>query len=49
LSKTGLKINYFLSTFKKWANHFISGKQFQKRPNGNPDSRLTINEGRVIG
>jgi len=21
----------------KWPNHFISGKQFQKRPNGNPD------------
>ncbi len=20
----------------KWPNHFISGKQFQKRPNGNP-------------
>jgi hypothetical protein len=21
----------------KWPNHFISGKQFQKRPNGNPE------------
>ncbi len=21
----------------KWPNHFISGKKFQKRPNGNPD------------
>jgi len=35
-----------LSTFKKgqkmtkWPNHFISGKQFQKRPNGNPDEWL---------
>jgi len=32
----------FLSTFKKgqkmakWPNQIISGKQFQKRPNGNP-------------
>jgi len=41
LSKTGLKM-YFLSTstkgqkMAKWPNHFISGKQFQKWPNGNP-------------
>jgi len=25
----------------KWPNHFISGKQFQKRPNGNPASILS--------
>jgi len=36
----------FLSTFRKgqkmakWPNHFISGKQFQKRLNGNPASLL---------
>jgi len=23
----------------KWPNHFISSKQFQKRPNGNPGKR----------
>jgi hypothetical protein len=22
----------------KWPNHFISDKQFKKRPNGNPDA-----------
>ena len=40
LSKTGLKIYYFCQHSKKakkkmakWPNHFISGKQFQKRPN----------------
>ncbi len=43
LSKTGLKSYYFCQHSKKakkmakWPNHFISGKQFQKRPNGNPD------------
>jgi hypothetical protein len=42
LSKTGLKIYYFCQHLKKakkmakWPNHFISGKQFQKRPDGNP-------------
>jgi hypothetical protein len=25
----------------KWPKHFISGKQFQKRPTGNPDYFLT--------
>jgi len=25
---------------KKWPKHFISGKQFQKRPNGNPVPRV---------
>ncbi len=29
----------------KWPNHFISGKQFQKRPNGNPGPAL-IHKGR---
>ncbi len=32
----------------KWPNHFISGKQFQKRPNGNPapnDKKLTFQRG----
>jgi hypothetical protein len=39
LSKTGLKIYYFCQHSKKgqkmakWPNHYISGKQFQKRPN----------------
>ncbi len=37
LSKTDLKIFYFCQHSKKpkkakWSNHFISGKQFQKRP-----------------
>ncbi len=48
LSKIGLKIYYFCQHSKKakkmakWPNHFISGKQFQKRPNGNPaEDRLT--------
>jgi hypothetical protein len=38
LSKTDLKIYYFCqhSKMAKWPKHFISGKQFQKRPNGNP-------------
>jgi len=34
LSKSGHKINYFCQhskKAKKWPNHFISGKQFQKR------------------
>ncbi len=40
LSKTGLKIYYSCQHKKgqkmaKWANHFNSGKQFQKKPNGN--------------
>ena len=26
----------------KWPNHFISGKQFQKRPNGNPGSSTIL-------
>jgi len=41
LSKTDLKILYFCQHSKKakWPNHFISGKQFQKRPNGNPEKR----------
>ncbi len=25
----------------KWPNHFISGKQFQKGPNGDPASNVT--------
>ncbi len=36
LSKTGLKIYSFVNIqkkAKKWPNHFISGKQFQKSPN----------------
>ena len=46
LSKTGLKIYYFCQHSKKakikakWQNHFISGKQFQTRPNGNPAENL---------
>jgi hypothetical protein len=38
LSKIGLKIYNFWQYLKKdkWPNHFISYKQFQKRPNGNP-------------
>jgi len=34
----------FMSTLKKgqkWPNHFISGKQFQKRPNGNPENKAS--------
>jgi hypothetical protein len=29
----------------KWPNHFISGKQFQKRPNGNPALKDHFQEG----
>ena len=41
-SKIGLKRYYFLQLSKrqkmaKRQNHFISGKQFHKMPNGNPD------------
>jgi len=41
-SKHALKYTIFVNIKKwpkmaKWPNHFISGKQFQKRPNGNPD------------
>jgi len=41
LSKTGLKLYYFFNIQKrpkmaKWQKHFISGKQFQKSPSGNP-------------
>ena len=42
-SKTDLKMHIFLQLSekaKKWQNGqtiFITGKQFQKRPNGNPD------------
>ncbi len=42
LFKTCLKIYYFCKHLKKgqkmakWPNSFISGKQLQKRPNGNP-------------
>jgi hypothetical protein len=35
----GLKRYYILQDMKKakkWPNHFISGKLFQKRPTGNP-------------
>ncbi len=40
-SRHALKCTIFDSIKKgqkmaKWQNHFISGKQFQKRPNGNP-------------
>jgi hypothetical protein len=30
----------------KWPNSFISGKLFQKRPNGNPETRKTRKEAR---
>jgi hypothetical protein len=41
-SKHALKYTIFINIKKgqkmaKWPSHFISGKQFQKRPNGNPD------------
>jgi len=39
------KTYYFLSAFEKpknWQNHFISGKQFQKRPNGNPEGHSLL-------
>jgi len=37
-------VNYFLEHTKrqqkaKWPNYFLSGKHFQKRPNGNPELR----------
>jgi hypothetical protein len=37
-----LKCNIFVNIQKrpkntKWPNYFIFGKNFQKRPNGNPD------------
>ncbi len=43
-SKTSFKIYYFLlhSKMAKWPNYFFSGKQFQKRPNGNPGSLRNI-------
>jgi len=28
----------------KWPNHFIYGKQFQKRPNDNPDHHHSVEE-----
>jgi len=43
---TGHKINYFLKKFQKaknWLNHFISGKQFQKSPNCNPE-KLSLSD-----
>jgi len=41
--KKAFKYTFFFNIQKgqkmaKWSNYFISGKQFQKRPNGNPDS-----------
>jgi len=35
LSQTGLKIYYFNQYSKKakWPDYFVSGKQFQKKPN----------------
>jgi len=34
LFKTGLKTIFVnIQKMAKWRNHFISGKQFQKRPN----------------
>ncbi len=41
--------NQYLKKAKKiskWPNHFISGKLFQKRPNGNPETRKTRKEAR---
>jgi len=43
LKRPNLVINSFKKgqiQMAKWPNHFISGKQFQKRPNGNPGMRL---------
>ncbi len=44
--KQALKYTIFVNIQKrqkkmaKWPNHFISGKRFQKRPNGNPDASV---------
>ncbi len=40
----------YTSFFKipKWPNHFISGKPFQKRPNGNHGSNYLKNDIEVI-